>query len=329
MIALVFANPSTLLLYARNYSPMARSEKVYDSLRDVAFTTPTPFTQDESEVAHDELATNLRFIVEAGASLVVPCGNTGEYYALTDEERIAVVQTHVDAVGDEATVVAGVGGSKKHATRLARQYEEAGADAILVMDPNFTYLHERGLLEYYRAIIEAVDVGVVVYKRGEKVSKRLLTELSTEEQVVGVKYAVNDIKAFSQVRSDAPGDVVWINGIAERYALSFHVEGASGYTTGIGNFVPEATLALHDALIAENYDRALELREALRPLEDIREECGTDNTLRTANNVPVVKYGQELADLYGGPCREPLVELPDDDAARVRDVYENVQQLDL
>ena len=305
---------------------MMSYEKLRENLKNVAFTTPTPFSADGDEVLHDALVENLRFIVDAGASLVVPCGNSGEYYALTDEERVAVVRTHVEAVGDEATVVGGVGGSAKHATKLARQYEDAGVDAVMVMNPNFAYLHERGLVEYYEAIADAVDVGVIIYKRGNEVSKRVISELSTHENVVGVKYAVDDIKAFSQICADTPGELVWINGIAERYASAFHVEGAEGYTTGIGNFVPEATLALHDALSVGDYERANEIRTLLRPLEDIREEKGADNDLATANNVPVVKYGQELANLYGGPTREPLVGLSEEDAGRVRDYYEAIER---
>ncbi|WP_137285846.1 dihydrodipicolinate synthase family protein [Halorussus salinisoli] len=301
-------------------------EALKEKLRGVAFTTITPFSEDGDEVLYDELKQNARAIDEAGGEIFIPCGNSGEYYALTDEERVMTVQATIEAVDDDNAVVAGVGGSTKTAISLAEQYQEAGVDAIMVMHPDHTYLHERGLLEYYRRIIEAVDCGVVLYKRGPELTEDIIAELSTEDNVVAVKYAVNDIKAFSRAVENVPGDIVWSNGIAERFAPAFALEGAEGFTTGIGNFVPEATLALMDALRDEDWERAKHVREVLRPYEDLREETGPNNEFSAANNVPAVKYGMELAGRYGGPVREPLVELSEEDKERAEQYYEDIQE---
>lgn len=304
-------------------------EALKETLRGVAFTTATPFSEDGDEILYDELRRNVGAIEDAGGELFIPCGNTGEYYALTDEERVKVVQATVDAVGEDSVVVGGMAGSTKTALSLAERYQEAGADAVMVMNPDHTYKHEQGLLEYYRRISRNVDCGVVLYKRGPELTEELIAELSTEENVVAVKYAVNDIKAFSRAVENVPGDIVWSNGIAERYAPAFALEGAEGFTTGIGNFVPEATLALLDAIQNEDWEQAKEVRNALRPYEDLREDTGQDNELSAANNVPAVKYGMELAGLYGGPVREPLVDLSEEDKERAKEYYEAIQRADL
>lgn len=293
-------------------------------LRGVAFTNPTPFTEDATTVRHDALANNLEYIAEAGGNVILPCGNTGEYYSLSREERVAVVETTVETVGDRMTVAGGVGGSTKDACSLAEAYEEAGADALLVMHPVHTYVHAEGVAEYYRRLAEATDLGLVLYKRGPELPDRVIADLSSVDNVVAVKYAVNDVKAFAALVRDTPGDIVFSNGIAERYGPSFGVEGAEGYTTGIGNFVPEASLALMDAIRAEDWDRAREIRDVFRPYEDLREEAGLGNdpALTAANNVPAVKFGMELAGLAGGPVREPIVGLSEADEARVREYYE-------
>ena len=305
----------------------------YDELRtrfrDVAFTTATPFTEDGEDVDHDALAANIEFMADAGARLFIPCGNTGEYYALTDEERIAIVQTHAEAAPDDAVLVAGVGGSVKEATALAEAYEEAGADATMVMHPTFTYATERGLVNYYERIGDATDLGLVIYKRGPDVTRRVVHEVTQREDAVAVKFAVNDVKEFSQTVADGPEDVAWVNGIAERYAVGFAAEGAVGYTTGIGNFAPEAVLALFDALDGGDWERAREIREIVRPYEDLRAESGPDNVLGSALNVPSVKYGLELAGANGGPVRDPLGELTDEDRARAEEYYEAIENADL
>jgi len=295
--------------------------EIMSGIRGVAFTTPTPFDKNTREIRHDKYEENLGELVEAGASLFVPCGNTGEYYSLTDDERVEIVRTTVESVGS-ATVVAGAGGSTKTVLDLGNRYEAAGANAIMVMHPVHTYMHERGILEYYRRIADKTDLGVVIYVRGADITREILQELAVIDNVVGVKYAVNDVKAFSKAVSTVSEEVVWLNGLAERFAPSFALEGAEGFTTGIGNFVPEQTLALMEAIRNRDWARARELRDLIRPYEDLREEPGEDNTLSAANNVPAVKYGMELAGMYGGPVREPLVRLSESDKQRARDYFD-------
>jgi 4-hydroxy-tetrahydrodipicolinate synthase len=296
-----------------------------ESLRGVAFTVATPFSEDGEAVRYDELRDNVRASEAGGGEGSTPCGNPGEYSALTDEDRVGTGPVVAAAGGDDSAVVGGVGGSTKEAIALGKQYEEAGADAVMVMNPGHTYLHEAGLLDYYQRIVDALDCGVVLYKRGPELTEDAIAELSTAENVVAVKYAVNDVKAFSRAVERVPGDVVWSNGIAERFAPAYALEGAEGFTTGIGNFVPEATLELMDALRAKEWDRARRIRSLLRPYEDLREETGADNSFAAANNVPSVKYGMELAGLYGGPVREPLVGLSDEDEERAERYYEEIR----
>lgn len=301
---------------------------MYDRLRerlgDVAFTTATPFDPETGAVRYDDLRANVRAVEDAGARLFVPCGNTGEYYALSREERADVVAAHVDALSDDAVVVGGVGGSTKTAVDLVGAYEAAGADAVMVMHPHHALSHERGLVRYYERIAASTDLGVVVYKRGHDVSRRVLSDVCPLDNVVGVKYAVNDVKAFSRAVEDVPGDVTWINGLAERYAPSFAVEGAAGYTTGVGNFAPKATLELFDAVRERNWERAREVRSLVRPYEDLREEPGVENDLAAANNVPAVKYGMDLAGLHGGAVREPLVDLAERDRERAEEHFARI-----
>mgnify|MGYP000309585105 CR=1 FL=1 len=297
-------------------------------LKHVAFTTATPFTPDGADVAREHLAENLQAVADAGGRLFLPCGNTGEYDSLTDDERVAVVETHVDTLGADATVVGGVGGSLGAARELIDRYERAGADAVMVMPPDHTYAHERGLVEYYESLAAATDLGLVVYKRGPRVTSDVLFEISTLENVVGMKYAVNDVAEFARMADSVPGDIVWLNGIAERFAPSFGLEGADGFTTGVGNFVPEATLALFGAIRAGDWDRARRVRNLLTPYENLRDEPGEGNRLDSAYNIPAVKYGMELAGLYGGPVRPPLAGLSDEAKERARDQYERIASTD-
>lgn len=293
-------------------------------LRSVAFTTAVPFSDDRRDVQYEAYETNLEAIEAANGSLFIPCGNTGEYYSLTRDERIGVVESTVDAVAGDSTVVAGAAGSTKNIVDLARTYDELGVDGIMIMHPDHTYLHEEGVKRYYRDIAARTDLGVVMYKRGPELSDDAIASLSTVENIVGVKYAVNDIQAFSHLVDRVDDEFVCINGIAERFAPSFALEGAEGFTTGIGNFAPAASMALHEAIEAGDFERARRIRNHIRPYENLRAESGPNNPFAAANNVPAVKYGMDLAGLVGGPVREPLVDLSDSDKERAETYYTRI-----
>lgn len=304
-------------------------ERLKQHLRDVAFTTPVPFSENGTEVLYEEVEKNVKAILEAGGRTIIPGGNTGEYYSLTDAERLGVVERTVDTVQDDGAVIGGVGGSTKEAIERVQQYEEAGVDGVMIHDVDHTYIHREGLIEYYQAIADSTDLGLVLYKRGPELSLPVVSELSKIKNIVGLKFAVNDIEVFSNAVRKVPGDLVFTTGIAERYAPAFALEGAEGFTTGIGSFVPKVTLALQDALKEEDWERALAIRDLIRPYEELREETGPKNELSSANNVPAIKYGLELAGRYGGPVREPIVELSQEDKQRAKQHYEEMVTADL
>jgi 4-hydroxy-tetrahydrodipicolinate synthase len=84
-----------------------------------------------------------RRLVDAGVSALTPNGNTGEFYALSPDERRAILSTVVDAVSGDAVIIAGVGLDLHTATADARFARDAGADAIMVHQPVLPYLSYR------------------------------------------------------------------------------------------------------------------------------------------------------------------------------------------
>jgi len=298
---------------------------VREALRGVAVTTPAPFTEDAVEVAHGRLADNVATLSDRGIDLFVPNGNTGEYYSLGHDERVAVVETVVEAAAPDDTVIAGAGGSTKTALDLLGAYEAAGADAAMVMYPSHTYVHVDGLVDYYERLADGTDLPLVLYKRGPEVDRGVLDAVSRLDGYVACKWATGEVEPFAASVVHAEGELVWLVGVAERFAPAYTLEGAEGLTYGIGNFLPERSLALYDALAAGDWGRAREIRDELRPLEELRDEPGVGNHVDAGNNVPVVKHCMDRAPgLYGGPVREPLVSLRGADAARADELYDRI-----
>lgn len=300
---------------------------VRDGLRGVAAGVLTPF-DDDLEVDHEALRENARAVYDEGVGTFLANANISEYHSLSREERIAVTESSVAALPDDATVLAGTGGSTRDAVHLAEAFADAGADALMVMPPDHTYKHERGLLEYYRKLGAATDLPLVPYVRGFDPSVGFLARLTDLDAVAGVKYALEDVPKFAEAVEAGADDVVWVDGMAEPYAVSLWIEGAEGFTAGVSNFLPRIGLALFDALERGDLDRARELRDACLPFQNFRGERGANNVFPGANSVPAVKYGLELAGLNGGPVREPLVELSESDRERARELFEDLDAVE-
>ncbi|MFB6102094.1 MAG: dihydrodipicolinate synthase family protein [Haloplanus sp.] len=295
-------------------------------LSDLITGLVTPF-DEELNVDHAALAENARALSAHDVGAFFVCSNVGEYHSLSHEERVAVTETGVDALPSDTTVLAGAGGSTKTVIELGTAYESLDVDVLLVMPPDHTYVHERGLLDYYRKIGDNVALPLVPYLRGFDPSPGFVADLTTLDSVVGIKWALRDLPKFATAVDRGADDIVWINGLGEQYAIAFHSEGASGMASGIGNFDPSVGRALYDALDRGALERAREIRNATIPFMRFREETGAANTLPAANSIPVVKAGLEFAGLTGGRVREPLMELTDGEHERAGRLYRELQSL--
>ena len=301
--------------------------RLSESLRNVATGVLTPFDED-GDVVHADIESNVRRLCDEGVQTLLACANISEYHSLSHEERIAVTETSVDAADGDACVLAGAGGSLETAKDLAEAYERIGADGIMVMPPMHTYKHEQGLLRYYEELADATDVGLVPYIRDFEPPVGFLADLTRIDGVEGIKYALDDVLRFREAMTAGDDDVVWV-AVTETLAPEFYMEGAEGFTAGVSNFQPRIGLALFEALREGDYERATEIRDLTVDYHHLRSETGENNTFPSAISIPAVKYGLELAGFEGGHVRPPLVELTDEERARARDLFEDLESADV
>ncbi|GAA2727278.1 dihydrodipicolinate synthase family protein [Streptomyces nogalater] len=283
------------------------------ALADVVAIPVTPFAADGSvdTAAHRAL---LRRLLDGGITTLTPNGNTGEFYALTPEERRLVAETTADEAGDRAVILAGVGHDLPTAIGSARHARDLGARMVMVHQPVHPYVSAAGWVDYHRAIAEAVpELGVVPYIRNAQLPGARLTELADHcPNVVGVKYAVPDAARFAAFARDAGLDrFVWVAGLAEPYAPSYFSAGATGFTSGLVNVAPAVSRNMLDALRAGDYPAAMKVWEQIRRFEELRAAQGS------ANNVTVVKEALAALGLCRRDVRPPSRPLPEDERAEV------------
>ena len=298
-------------------------DRIQERLSDVAVGLLTPF-DDGGEIAYGKLRSNARSLYDKGPCTFLATANISEFHSLSNEERITVTETSVDALPSSACVLAGVGGSTNTATELIQAYNRIGVDAMMIMPPDHTFIHEQGLLEYYRELGAVSERPLVPYVRGFEPSVEYLVALTELDSVVGIKYALEDTVKLGAAVEDGSNDVVWMNGLAEPFALSSWAEGAEGFSAGVSNFRPEVGLALFDALTDGDWKRARRLRNACLPYQWFRDETSQDNTIPGGSSVPALKKGLEMAGLNGGTVREPIQPLTTSQERRAEKLYEEL-----
>lgn len=275
------------------------------ALADIVAIPVTPYRDEEVDLSR--FAGLLRRLIDNGVTTITPNGNTSEFYALTTAERRELILVSADAAGHDSHLLLGVGHDVATALDDVRIGESVGIRMAMIHQPVHPHISPAGWLEYHRQIAAgAPEVAFVLYIRNEWVTAAMLRALADEcPNVIGIKYAVTDPTIFGRLREDAGADrFVWIAGLAEPYALSYWVHGATGFTSGLVNVNPRLSIALRDALREGDSAQALALLGRIARFEELRAEN------RSANNVSVVK--EALAQLgLCDPSIRPPSSVPD------------------
>jgi 4-hydroxy-tetrahydrodipicolinate synthase len=156
----------------------------------------TPFDAD-GRVDEEAAVRLMHHLAEHGSQGLVIAGTTGESATLTDEEQLALIALAVDEVGDQLTIIAGVGSNDtRHAVWLTERATELGPDALLSVNPYYNRPSRRGIVAHFREVDRATHLPILLYnipqRTGSDMPNELIAELGQFEHVRGVKQANPD-----------------------------------------------------------------------------------------------------------------------------------------
>ncbi|MBB1036180.1 MAG: 4-hydroxy-tetrahydrodipicolinate synthase [Dietzia sp.] len=257
----------------------------------------TPFGSD-GYVDLKAVARVAEHLVESGCDGLVVSGTTGESPTTTDAEKIAVLEAVLAAVGDRATVVAGVGTyDTAHSVHLARQAASVGAHGMLVVTPYYSKPTQAGLDAHFRAIADATDRPVMLYDIPPRsvvpIQAETLIGLSSHPNIVAVKDAKGDFHDAVTVMSHC--DLVYYSG-DDQLNLPWLAVGASGFVSVIGHVAAARLVELRRAFLAGEIDTARHINLGLLPLFDAQRALG---------GVSMSKAALELLGIPAGVPRLP------------------------
>ena len=259
----------------------------------------TPFRPDGSLDLGAAASLAARLVDDGNDGLVVN-GTGGEAPTTTDAEKADLVRAVVDAVGDRAHVVAGVGtNDTAHTLELAAAAEKAGAHGLLAVTPYYSKPPQAGLLAHFHAVADATDLPVMLYdiphRAGTAIATETLLRLSEHPRVVAVKDAKGDLAASSAVL--AGSDLAYYSG-EDVLTLPLLAVGAVGVVGTSTHFCARQTRDLVDAALAGDVAGALRLHRQLLPIL---------TGIFATQGVILVKAGLELQGRGVGSVRLPMV----------------------
>jgi 4-hydroxy-tetrahydrodipicolinate synthase len=287
----------------------ARSERVPFGRMLTAMISP--MTSDGA-VDYDGAARLAEYLVtDMRNDGLVISGTTGESPTTSDAEKAQLLRTVIEAVGDRATIVAGVGtNDTAHTCELARQAEEAGAHGLLVVTPYYNKPPQHGLVAHFTAVADATGLPVLVYdipgRTGTAIATETLLQLSAHPRIVAVKDAKGDFGASSVVM--AATGLAFYSG-DDMLNLPWLSVGAVGFVSVHGHVVGDRLHEMIDAYVAGDVGTALAIHRELLPVyTGMTRMQGTVST----------KAALAMLGLPGGPVRPPLADATTAEAERLR-----------
>jgi 4-hydroxy-tetrahydrodipicolinate synthase len=254
-----------------------------------------------------------RHLVDHGHDGVVVSGTTGESPTTTVPEDGEILAAVKDAVGDRASVVAGVGtNSTSHSVELAQQAEKIGVDGLLLVTPYYNKPGQAGVLHHFRTVADATSVPVMLYdvpgRTGTTISLDTYVAARQLETVVAVKDAVGDFARGVRIRE--LGYAVYSGDDVSN--LGWLAHGAAGFVSVVGHVAGDQLRAMVDSFDGGDSRKALEIFTGLIPAIDA--VMGPANYGATTAKAAL----QLLGVLDNRNVRGPLVPLDDDEVDALR-----------
>jgi 4-hydroxy-tetrahydrodipicolinate synthase len=232
---------------------------------------------------------------------LVISGTTGESPTTSNAEKDRLLRTVIEAVGDRATIVAGVGtADTAHTIELARAAEQAGADGLLVVTPYYNKPPQAGLLAHFSAVADATALPVLLYdipgRTATAIETETLLRLADHPRIAGVKNSKDDMLGSSEVMArtslayycgDDPVNLPWL------------AIGASGFVSVHSHVVGDRHAELIEAYQSGRVADALAIHRSLLPVY---------RGMTRAQGAIMAKAALNLLGLPGGTVRLPLVD---------------------
>ena len=260
----------------------------------------TPFTDDGKKVDEERFRRLISHLMGLGVTGLVPCGTTGEFQNISEQERRHVVEIAIDEANGRIPVIAGTGASGTDlAIEKTKHAKDAGADAVVIVTPYYHKPANRGLYEHYRKIAEAVDIPIVLYNipqaTGVTLPWQIVEDLVDIPNIVGLKDSSGELRYIFTVLEKV-GDRLPVMCGHDEVVLSALAAGCAGVILASANVFPDYHLKILKAVQEGKLDEARRTQLAIQKMSRFMAKSGPVATKAALN----------MIGISVGPVRLPL-----------------------
>jgi len=290
----------------------------------------TPFTADGKLIDTQKLKNLIDWQIQSKSPGIIVLGTTGEFLAISDDERDLVIETAVKHVAGRIDVLVGTTNAyTPKAVRYSKKAQELGCNGLMILPPYYyTPTHEE-IFQYYKAICDEVSVPIMLYNNpftsNVDMPAKLVAKLAKSfEQVRYIKEASQDIARVRDVIEESNGLVKVFAG--ERVVESYQL-GATGYVNPYANYIPEASTIICEYLSLGKIEDAKSINRLITKIDHIIAEGHPTYGHQC--------YSKALASVRGypvGDVRPPITKFADlgaEGADRVKKIKVLMDELDL
>ena len=264
----------------------------------------TPFT--DKGVNYPVFAELIEHQIAGGTDAIVFLGTTGEPSTMSFAEEHELMQFAVKQVNKRVKVIFGCGSNNTaDAVMTAKKAEEYGGDGLLAVTPYYNKCTQNGLVEYYKAICEAVSLPVIAYnvpgRTGVEIQPATMAKIAEIPNIAGIKDAGGNMsKTMETIRLVRDKCDVY----SGEDVLNFPIlaVGGVGVISVLSNIVPAKVKELCSLVEAGDLKAAATLNDQLLPLANA---CFVE-----VNPIPV-KEAMNLLGFDAGIPRSPLTKIED------------------
>lgn len=279
----------------------------------------TPRNADRS-IDLEGIGRNVRYLCAQGVDFIMPECGTGLVYDATLAEYEAVVGAYMDAAAEDALIVPGIGPGYGRSLEMGQIARSLGVAGVMIM-PIVGPASANGVYAGLRAIAAKTQLPTILYQRRLDIMPvDQVVELCGLDEVIGLKYAVDDLQAFKQIEAKAGTAAAMVCGMAEEPSIDYMAAGAVGFSSGMANFSPRMSLALLHRFAAGDRAGAEELRQQMVPFEDFRGE----RSARYSSSA--LHAAMDRAGLAGGPVVPFAEDVAAEDLPRVHALVDELMQ---
>ena len=279
----------------------------------------TPFGAD-GEIDFATLEKLVNFQLENGITGILPGGSTGEFYALSPDERHALNRFVMDTANGRAVLTAGTNATTTaDVIAYSKEAQDMGYTAIMLAPPYYSLPEQDEVLKHFLAVVDAIEIPLVLYnfpgRAGVEIGYDVLDGLADHPQVAAIKESSGDINRLHGIRERYAGRIQLICG-ADDQAYEYFAWGVSAWICGAANPAPAENVAVLNAAVSGDLVAAKAAMETLMPLVA---------SLEGGKYIQKAKYGMELAGVPCGPTRAPLLGLSAPEKADFKAAFDSMR----